>query len=253
MPRRDTAPEGAPCWIELFTADPEKAQIFYGELFGWAVVDPGPDYGGYVNFHLDDVPIAGCMRNDGSQGPDRWNLYLATADAAKTAEAVSANGGTLIVPPMQIMALGTMAVAIDPTGAGIGMWQPAEHKGFGILDEPGTPGWFELHTSDFDAAIEFYSRTFGWDIHPAIDSPEMRYSTFGEGDAALAGIMDASSWLPAGAPSQWSLYFRVADVDAALTRITDLGGSIVEAAVDTPYGRLATAADPGGVQFKLRA
>ena len=35
MPTRESAPVGAPCWIELFTSDIDKARAFYGELFGW--------------------------------------------------------------------------------------------------------------------------------------------------------------------------------------------------------------------------
>ena len=34
-------------------------------------------------------------------------------------------------------------------------------------------------------------------------------------------------------------------------RIVELGGAIVSPPEDTPYGRLATATDPVGVQFKL--
>ncbi|MGH9004642.1 MAG: VOC family protein, partial [Acidimicrobiia bacterium] len=34
MPTRDSAPLGAPCWIDLFTSDTEKAKTFYGELLG---------------------------------------------------------------------------------------------------------------------------------------------------------------------------------------------------------------------------
>ena len=49
------------------------------------------------------------------------------------------------------------------------------------------------------------------------------------------------------------MYFGVDDTDGALAKIVDLGGSILMAAEDTPYGRLATAADPTGVQFKLVA
>jgi hypothetical protein len=36
-----------------------------------------------------------------------------------------------------------------------------------------------------------------------------------------------------------------------LAKVVDLGGSILRAAEDTPYGRLAAAADPTGAQFKL--
>jgi predicted enzyme related to lactoylglutathione lyase len=45
----------------------------------------------------------------------------------------------------------------------------------------------------------------------------------------------------------------VDDADAALAKICDLGGSVVMAAEDTPYGRLATATDPNGAQFKIVA
>ncbi|MDQ1752930.1 MAG: uncharacterized protein QOE71_3986, partial [Pseudonocardiales bacterium] len=48
-------------------------------------------------------------------------------------------------------------------------------------------------------------------------------------------------------------YFGVDDADVALARIDELGGSTRRAAEDTPYGRLATAADPSGAQFKLVA
>ena len=51
--------------------------------------------------------------------------------------------------------------------------------------------------------------------------------------------MDASAFLPEGVPAHWSIYFGVEDADASLGRIVELGGSIVEPAEDTPYGRLA--------------
>ena len=50
MPKRDDAPIGAPCWVDLLTTDPDRSRQFYGALFGWTVEDPGEDYGGYVNF-----------------------------------------------------------------------------------------------------------------------------------------------------------------------------------------------------------
>ena len=43
------------------------------------------------------------------------------------------------------------------------------------------------------------------------------------------------------------------DADATLATITRLGGSVIRPAEDTPYGRLAEAADPTGVHFKLVA
>ncbi|HEY2998389.1 MAG TPA: hypothetical protein VGJ43_07425, partial [Acidimicrobiales bacterium] len=73
MPLRDTAPLGAPCWIDLFTSDPDTSRAFYGDLFGWTSEDAGPEFGGYINFSYNGAYVAGAMRNDGSQGtPDGW-------------------------------------------------------------------------------------------------------------------------------------------------------------------------------------
>lgn len=252
MPTRDTAPVGAPCWIDLFTTEPDTSKAFYGDLLGWTVQDPGPEYGGYVNFLKDDIPVAGCMRNDGSMGtPDAWSVYLAVDDAQATVDAALAHGGQVHVPAMAVMELGTMAVVADPGDASIGIWQPGLHRGFGVLAEPGAPAWFELHTRHYDAVVPFYRQVFGWDAHTMSDSPEFRYTTLGEGEGALAGIMDSSGFLPQGAPAQWAVYFAVESADKALEQIVALGGSVVQAAEDTPYGRIASVLDPTGTAFRI--
>jgi predicted enzyme related to lactoylglutathione lyase len=166
---------------------------------------------------------------------------------------------------MEVGEMSSMAVLTDAVGATIGAWQPVAHHGFGILGEPGahhgfgilgepgTPNWFELHTRDHAAAVKFYEDVFGWDTHVASDAPDFRYTTLGEGESQLAGIMDATAFLPGGAPAHWSIYFGVTDADAALTKIVELGGAVVLPAEDTPFGRLATAGDPTGAVFKLVA
>ncbi len=222
MPTRQTALVGAPCWIDLMTSDTERSRAFYGQLFGWTAEEPAEEFGGYFNFRKDGVRVAGCMASQPGAGmTDAWSVYLATDDARKT--------------------------------VGIGVWQPGHHQGFGVFGEPGTPSWFELHTRDYQAAVRFYRDVFGWDTHVVSDTPEFRYTTLKHGDGWLAGIMDAPNLLPDGVPAHWTVYFGVADTDAALAQIADLGGSILTAAEDTPYGRLATAADPAGAQFKLVA
>jgi len=252
MPTLESAPVGAPCWIELFTSDVERGRAFYGELFGWTSDDPAEELGGYFTFYKDGIRVAGGMHNDGQGGtPDTWSVYLASDDVKATAEAATANGGQVVVEPLEVMELGSMLVVTDPGGAAIGAWQPGTHQGFGVHREPGAPSWFELHTRDYDTSVDFYRKVFAWDTHAVGDTPDFRYTTLGEGDGALAGIMDASAFLPEGVPAHWSIYFGVEDADATLARIVELGGSIVEPADDTPYGRLARAADPTGTQFKV--
>ena len=251
MPKRDEAPLGAPCWVDLFTSDPDRSQDFYNQLFGWTSESAGDDFGGYISFSKDGTRIAGAMKNDGQSGtPDVWSLYLASTDAKATADAVAAHGGQVIVPAMEVGELGTMDVFVDAGGAAIGAWRPGLHRGFGDQAEAGAPTWFELHTRDYDASVRFYQDVFGWDTSVMSDTPEFRYSTLGEGDDALAGIMHDTE-LPEGAPAHWAIYFGVEDTDKTLERVVDLGGTVLMPAEDTPYGRLAVAADPTGAIFRL--
>lgn len=254
MPTQETAPTGAPCWVDLMTSDTERSRTFYSQLFGWTASEPLEEFGGYFNFAKDGVLVAGCMpRHAEATSPDVWSVYLATNDAEKTLAAATANGGQIHVPAMAVADLGTMAFVADPGGAAIGVWQPGQHRGFGVSGEADTPSWFELHTRDYDASVRFYRDVFGGDTQVESDTPEFRYTTLKQGETSVAGIMDASGFLPDGIPGHWSVYFGTEDADAALARAVDLGGSVVMPAEDTPYGRLATAADPAGIQFKLVA
>lgn len=252
MPTRETAPTGAPCWVDLMTSDVEGSRRFYASLLGWTADEPNPDFGGYFNFAKDGVPVGGGMASQPGMGPaDVWSVYLNTDDAAKVVEAAGANGGEVIIEPMAVADLGTMAVLKDSGGAAIGLWQPGTFPGIGAVGDPGTPSWFELQTREYDTSIAFYRQVFCWDTKAQSDSPEFRYTTQVDGDTMLAGVMDASNTLPEGVPSHWVVYFGVDDTDAALAKVIELGGTVVEGAEDTPYGRIATAADPAGATFKL--
>jgi len=234
------------------TSDTERARAFYGQLFGWTAEAPAEEFGGYFTFTKDGAAVAGCMPSmAGSPVTDVWSVYLASDDARKTAEVAVASGGQVVAEPMDVAELGTMAVLTGTDGAAVGVWQPRQFHGLSVLGEPGTPGWFELHTRDYDSAVSFYRDVFHWDTHVVSDSPEFRYTTLGEGEGQLAGIMDAAGFLPEGVPAHWSVYFAVEDTDATLAKATELGGSILLPAESTPYGRLATAGDPNGSRFKL--
>jgi uncharacterized protein len=254
VPLHHETPVGAPCWVDVLTSDPDRTKEFYGRLFGWTVEDPGEEYGGYFNFLKDGEHVAGGMRNDGESGvPDLWSVYLATDDADAIVERTVSAGGQVMVPAMDVMALGRMAVLIDVGGAVIGTWQPGLHRGFGVSGEPGAPAWFELHARAYDASLDFYRTVFGWKTQVASDDPGFRYATLDVGGDQRAGVMDASAFLPDGVPPSWTVYFAVPDADAALSEIVALGGEVVVGAEDSPYGRLATVADATGAVFKVIA
>ena len=254
MPTRDSAPIGAPCWIDLSTSDPERSRAFYSELLGWQAEEPSEEFGGYFMFTREGAPMAGGMpRAEGTPGPDAWTVYLATDDVAKTLELAAANGGQVLVDAMPVADLGTMALMTDAGGAVVGAWQPDTFHGFAVVAETGAPSWFEVLTRDYDATLAFYREVFRWEIHAVSDSGEMRYSTMRHGEDWHAGVMDASGVLPEGVPAHWAVYFGVADTDATLARAVELGATVVQPAEDTPYGRLAAVTDPTGSLFKLVA
>jgi uncharacterized protein len=255
MSKRDKAPLGSPCWTDLWTSDVEGSRKFYGELFGWEADEPDPAFGGYFIFNLNGTPVAGAMGGMGDmKASNTWKVFLDTDEITKTMQAAEANGANIISPPMAVADLGMQAVLSDPTGAELGAWQAGTFPGFTVLNENGAPSWFELHTRDHAAAVEFYRSVFHWDTSDVGDTDEFRYTVMRDpsGDGELAGIMDASGFLPQGAPSQWSVYWEVEDADKTVAKVKALGGSVATAPEDTPYGRLAAVADPTGATFKLR-
>lgn len=243
---------GAPCWIDLYSSDTGKATAFYGALFGWKAEEAMPEFGGYFTFTKDGKHVGGCMANDGEAGyPDGWGIHLMTDDVDATAEAVPKNGGAVEMGPMVVGENGSSAIVKDPGGAIVGAWQPGTQKGFEVTGEPGTPAWFELHTPEYAKSVDFYRSVFGWDAHSVSDTDEFRYTTLGEGENQLAGIMDDTTISGDDEPSHWAVYFAVADADATVAKAVELGGTVVRAAEDTPYGRLATLADTTGARFRI--
>jgi predicted enzyme related to lactoylglutathione lyase len=255
MPTRERAPVGSPCWADLWTSDVEGCRRFYGELFGWESEVPNPEFGGYFSFLREGVQVAGAMGDMGDMPADNaWKVYLATDDIAKTVAAAEAEGAQIISPAMPVADLGIQVVLNDPTGAHLGAWQAGTFPGFTVLGEHGAPSWFEVHTRDYATTVSFYQSVFHWDTTTVGDSDEFRYSTMSDPGSGedLAGIMDASAFLPEGVPSHWLIYWEVDEVDAAVAKVASLGGSVVMGAEDTPYGRMATVTDTAGAEFKLR-
>ncbi|OBC10734.1 hydroxylase [Mycobacterium sp. 852013-50091_SCH5140682] len=252
MATRERAPLGAPIWIDLTTSDVERAQQFYGAVFGWTFETAGPEYGGYVNAAVGGRPVAGLMRNDPQwNAPDAWTTYLHTADADATVAAAVAAGGQSCVATMDIPDKGRMALLSDPGCGFFGLWQPAGHDGYEAADEAGAPAYFQLTTRDYAGSLDFYRTVFGWNIDTVSDTDEFRYSTASFNGVPALGVMDGSAFLPEGVPATWTVFFGSDDVDKTIELIVENGGSVVRPAEDTPYGRLAAVTDPTGAAFNL--
>jgi predicted enzyme related to lactoylglutathione lyase len=112
--------------------------------------------------------------------------------------------------------------------------------------------WYELMTSDPDAAAAFYTQVVGW---TAADSgmPGMKYILVNAGPAQVGGIMTIPDGAKAmGAGPAWDGYIAVADVDAAAARAVAAGAKVYKAPEDIPgVGRFAVMGDPHGASFML--
>lgn len=249
-------PAGAPCWYELATSDQDAAKRFYAELFGWSVRDvPIPEGGTYSIFQLAerDVGAAYTMMADqkASGTPPYWAVYFAVASVDESAARAVALGATQCVAPMDVMDVGRMAVIADPEGAMFCLWQPRSHAGAAAVHENNAIGWVELATRDSRKAAQFYAQMFGWKVREKSHPVAGHYQMFAVEGYDWGGMLPMSAdW--GETPAHWHLYFRVPDCDAAVERLTALGGKVTAPPFDGgDVGRIAVVADPQGATFYL--
>jgi uncharacterized protein len=239
-----------PAWVDLASSDPAASREFYSKLFGWQVeVNPDPQYGGYAIAKVDGKDVAGIGPKMMPEAPTAWTLYIGTDDTDALAAKVTAAGGAVIAPPMEVAGQGRMAVFQDPSGAFIAAWQPISMGGFGT---GGTNafGWAELNARGVDKALKFYAAIFGWASKTSpMGEGQPPYTEFLLGDDSIAGATEMNPMVPAEVPSYWMAYFNVGDVDGAFRTALDAGAREMLAPMDFPGGRFAILADPQGAVF----
>jgi hypothetical protein len=246
MPEMTKYEHGVPSWVDIGTPDPGAGVRFYSELFGWQGQDMGEEAGHYTIVSKDGKMVAAISPAQ-DPGPPRWTTYINVDDVDEAARKAEAAGGTVIMAPMDVMAAGRMAIFMDTTGAFIAAWQPGQHLGAQLVNEPGAFIWSELSSSDPAKSKAFYSAVFGWGWGGADEYPEAQVS-----GRTIGGIMPKSADMPAGVPDNWLVYFGAADVDADVKKATDLGASVVAGPADIPgTGRFAVLVDPQGAAFAL--
>jgi len=111
--------------------------------------------------------------------------------------------------------------------------------------------WYDLMTTDVDAAKAFYTETIGWSAKDSEGG--MPYTHLSIGEQSVGGIMALPEEVKAmGVPPHWLAYIAVDDVDAKAKEVTELGGKILKEATDIPdVGRFAVIADPQGAALAL--
>ncbi|MGB3674790.1 MAG: VOC family protein [Candidatus Nanopelagicales bacterium] len=249
---------GTPSWVDLMASDQDAAIAFYCNLFGWECMKSGPDMGSYGMCYQGDIPVAGIgQMPDEIQFPASWTTYISVDDAAAVVAAVGEAGGQVMADVMDIPGpgdalMGRMAVLADPTGGVFGVWEPHEHIGSGIANEPVSFAWNELLSRNPQASRDFLAQVFGYEWAAMPGTPDgMEYFTAKVDGKDVFGAMDVPAALPAEVPTHWQTYFAVADTDDTLARAVASGGTALGPAFDSPFGRMAVIEDPQGARFSI--
>ncbi len=117
----DVYEHGVFSWVDVTSTDIEKSRKFYSDMFGWEI-PPGPEeFGGYSMASVNGRMVAGVSPSMDPSMPPLWSTYVDVASVDDTLDKVTANGGNVIVPAMDVGEAGRMAVFTDPDGAAIGL------------------------------------------------------------------------------------------------------------------------------------
>jgi predicted enzyme related to lactoylglutathione lyase len=253
-----TDSDGRFVWYELMTTDVKAAAAFYAKVVGWGTRDASMPGMPYALLTFGETAVGGLMMlpNDAQRmgAQPRWLGYVAVGDVDAAARRVTQLGGTVHVPPADIPDIGRFSVVADPQTATLALikWlntgeaQSAD-SGKDDLDKPGRVGWHELLAADGEKAFPFYGALFGW--REAEVEPEGTYQLFSAGAQTIGGMFTKPAVVPM---PFWLYYFNIADIAAAVERVTALGGKILEGPFDAPRGnRIARCEDPQGGMFAL--
>lgn len=256
-------PVGSFIWYELMTTDADAAAEFYGNVIGWKIggrteSDPsGKDYrmigrsdGGFEGGVL---ALTADMQAHGTR--PTWLGYLYVQDVDAAVSAITADGGKLHMPAIQLP-VGKIALVTDPLGTAFYVMTPnppadKPNARSDVFDPAAKQrvNWNELASPDLTRAKGFYAKHFGFEFNEAMNMGEMGDYCFiaHGGTPRIGAIMQA----PKGAPSLgWLFYFGVNSIAAAQTAIESSGGKVMMGPHEVPGGQwIIVATDPQGAAF----
>jgi len=113
-------------WNELATTDQAGAVEFYTTQFGWRQeddMDMGP-MGSYQFFHHGPAMLGAVMTKPPEMPVSVWTYYFRVADIDEAVKMIKANGGQLLLEPMEIPGDEFQVNGMDPQGAAFALVGP---------------------------------------------------------------------------------------------------------------------------------
>jgi PhnB protein len=108
-------------------------------------------------------------------------------------------------------------------------------RALGLLHGPAQLGYFAMSTTDVETSSSFFSALFGWQVEPG---------------GHIANIDPPGGIIPSESLSVPTLYFQIPDMDVAVAKVVELGGTVLSR---TMYesGDNAECTDTNGTRFDL--
>jgi uncharacterized glyoxalase superfamily protein PhnB len=218
-------------YISVWTPDADRAAAFYRHVLGWTY-DPATHQVTNTKQRIGIYSVA---------GPPTLFCCYAVVDLAGARQSIVDGGGT--VDQLEQFDFGTLSGATDSQGTSFGVFQPnpgqprPELNGSG----PGEVSYITYEVTDSSAFKAFYSRVLFW----TFESGRIDDGWQVEQTHPMAGIAGGSTQQVT--VPMWT----VEDVDAAVARVREAGGTVIEEPSQQPYGKSAQCTDDQGTRFYL--
>jgi uncharacterized glyoxalase superfamily protein PhnB len=218
-------------YVSVWTPDADRAAAFYGHVLGWTY-DPSTHQVTNTKQHI------GLFSVDSPQG---MLCCYAVADLPGARQAILDGGGT--VGELQEFDFGTVLDATDPSGVSFAVFEPLpgtprpELNGSG----PGEVSYITYEVTDSTAFKAFYSRVLYWTFAPGrIEDGWQVEQTHPMAGAAGGAAQNVTvpMWM-------------VEDVDAAVARVREAGGTVIDEPSQQAYGKSAQCTDDQGTRFYI--
>jgi predicted enzyme related to lactoylglutathione lyase len=117
--------------VELNTGDVKAARKFYKSLFDWKLenmkMGPGQVYTMINVGNPAKGEAAGALtQKPMPEAPTMWLSYVQVDDLDKTIKKAKKLGADVKVERIDVPDMGSLGIFVDPTGAALGVWQPAK-------------------------------------------------------------------------------------------------------------------------------
>lgn len=218
-------------YVSVWTPDARRAADFYGRVLGW-VVDPATQMVTNTGQRIGFASV-----------PGQHTLFCcyAVTDLAGARDSIRAGGGA--IGDVIDLGFGPVQRATDPQGVDFGVYRPGPQEPRPLLNGggPGELSYITHLVPDSGVFKAFYGRLLFWTYEPGrVDD--------GWG---VVGAHPMSGAAGGNAAAVTVPMWTVDDIEAAVSRVRDAGGTVVEEPSQQSYGKSALCNDDQGTRFYL--